>query len=65
MGKQGIENKTLNDLFTLNTKKHKMKTRTEEKYKVTHANKKRLQNSSIIYMQHLLNKAENNEKIYN
>ena len=51
----------LKDLFPENSKEHRMKTRHTEKYKVTYANNKRLQNSSIIYMQNLLNN-DNKEK---
>ena len=43
-------------------KTHKMKSRDDEKYKVQFANTGRLQKSSIIYMQKLLNE---NEKIEN
>ena len=42
-------------MFTINTKNHNMETRNEEKYVVQFANTSRLQNSSILYMQRLLN----------
>ena len=51
----------LKHLFPLNSKDHQMETRDTEKFKVQFANTTRLQNSSIIYMQKLLN--ENQEKI--
>ena len=59
---QGTKNKTVNDLFPLNIKDHQMETRMKEKYNVTHAKNKRLQNSSVIYMQHLLNEKDRHEK---
>ena len=46
-------------LFPLNIKEHDMETRHQEKYIVQHAHNERLKKSSIIYMQHLLNKHEN------
>ena len=46
-------------MFPVNEKTHKMGTRRPEKFKVQHANTDRLKNSSIIYMQNLLNKHEN------
>ena len=54
----GIMNGTLNDLFPLNPKKHKMNIRKKEKYKVNFANTGRLKNSSIISMQRLLNEEQ-------
>ena len=42
-------------LFPLNLKKHSMKTKKFEKFKVKHANTTRLQKSAIPYMQKLLN----------
>ena len=53
--KNGIKNQTLNDLFPINEKIHKMNKRTNEKYKVNFANTDRLKNASIITMQKLLN----------
>ena len=58
--KNGINNQTLNDLFPINEKNHKMKKRTNDKYAVNFANTDRLKNGSIITMQKLLN--EDNEK---
>ena len=53
--KNGIKNQTLNDLFPINEKIHKMNKRTNEKYEVNFANTDRLKNASIITMQKLLN----------
>ena len=53
--KNGIKNKTLNDLFPMNEKMHPMKTRENNKFKVNFANTDRLKNSSIISMQNMLN----------
>ena len=56
--KAGIKFNKLSDLLPLNDKKHNMKTRVTEKYDVQFANTGRLKNSSIITMQKLLNKDE-------
>ena len=53
--KTGIRNNKLNDLFPLNDKKHAMKTRKDDKYRVEFANTDRYKNSSIIKMQNMLN----------
>ena len=53
--KCGIQNNTLNDLFPLNNKIHKMDTRSEEKYKVQHFKTERTKRSSVVFMRHLLN----------
>ena len=45
-------------LFQLNTKRHSMNSRNEEKYKVLHAKTKRYQKSKIIQMQKMLNTEE-------
>ena len=45
-------------MFPRNVKNHQFKTRKYEKYKVNFAYTGRLQNSSIIYMQKLLNEHE-------
>ena len=45
-------------MFPKNTKNHNMDTQNNEVYMVQHANTGRLQNSSIIYMQKLLNSEE-------
>ena len=54
----GIKNDKLNDLFPTNERKHKMKTRKEEKYEVNFANTERLKTASIITMQKMLNANE-------
>ena len=54
--KESIENNILNDLFPEYENNHLMKTRYNEKFKVLYANTDRMKNSSIIYMQNLLNK---------
>ena len=53
--KNGTQHDKLKELFPENDKTHGMKTRNPEKYKVQYANTDRLKNSSIIYMQNLLN----------
>ena len=45
-------------MFPENPKTHNMNTRKDEIYKVHHANTRRYQKSSIIYMQNLLNEYE-------
>ena len=61
--KSGIKNGKLQDLFPVNEKSHKMKTKDDEKYKVLFANTDRLKNASIITMQNMLNDdAKTNEK---
>ena len=45
-------------MFPLNNKNHNMNTRNTDKYQVQHANTGRLKDSSIIYMQNLLNEHE-------
>ena len=44
-----------NNIFTENKKIHETLTRKPQKYFVQHVNTTKLQNLSIIYMQHLLN----------
>ena len=53
--KSGIEDGILNDLFPHKSKYHKMETRKEEHYKVTHAHTERFRNSPILTMQRMLN----------
>ena len=55
---KGIENGKLSDLFPENDKKHLMKTRIDDKYRVNFANTDKLRNSSIITMQNMLNSNE-------
>ena len=52
------KNEKMKHMFPLNPKSHQMNTRNEGKYQVQHANTGRLKNSSIIYMQKLLNENE-------
>ena len=56
--KSGLKNGTLNDMFPLNIKKHKMNTRNMEKYEVQHHNTERMKRSSIVFMRQLLNEEE-------
>ena len=46
------------NMFPLNEKMHKMKTRRPEKFKVLNANTERMKKSPLIFMQNLLNKNE-------
>ena len=50
------ENNRMAHMFPLNKKKHKYNRRNREKYVVFKANTARMKKSSIVYMQHLLNK---------
>ena len=52
------KNEKTQQMFPLNTKLHNMETRNQEKFEVKYANTDRLRNSSIIYMQNLLNQQE-------
>ena len=56
--KKCLKNYKTKSMFPENEKTHSMKTRNEEKYFVQHANTERLKKFSIIYMQNLLNKNE-------
>ena len=58
---ESLNDKT-KDMFPLNFKTHNMDTRYAEKYKVQHANTERLKNSSIIFMQMLLNEHDKKEE---
>ena len=53
--KKCVKNPKTNHMFPQNSKEHQMKTRMSEKFKVFHANTERYKQSSIIYMQNLLN----------
>ena len=53
-----VKNKKLSHMFPKTPKTHNMNTRKDEIYKVHHANTRRYQKSSIIYMQNLLNAYE-------
>ena len=50
------------ELFPLNNITHSMNLRNKEKYKVTHANTNRLMNSTVPYIQRLLNRQEHENK---
>jgi len=56
--KNCLQNDKTKNMFALNLKKHNMKSRTGDKFKVTFARRDRLKDSSIIYMQKELNKSE-------
>ena len=56
--KKCVRNSKLTHMFPQNKKAHQMETRMPEKFKVYHANTERFKNSSIIYMQNLLNQDE-------
>ena len=53
-----VRNKKTKHMFPLKNKTHKMEIRNTEKFKVQYANTERLKDSSIPYMQHLLNDYE-------
>ena len=53
-----LNNKKTKQMFPLNNKTHTMNTRNTDKFHVQHANTSRLQNSSIVYMQKILNENE-------
>ena len=59
--KNGIKHKTLIDLFPEKKNIHPMEKRYQDKYQVTKANTDRMRNSSIIYMQNLLNEDAKHE----
>ena len=53
--KNCIKNDVSSNLFPINNTDHPMKTRYHKMFKVLKANTDRLQKSSVIQMQHLLN----------
>ena len=57
-GKKSIHIEQTRHLFTRKKTEHNMNIRTPEKYKVIHANTERLRNSTVPYIQRLLNKKE-------
>ena len=57
-----LKNKKTQQMFPLNFNTHSMNHRNTEKFHVQHANTDRLKDSSIIYMQHLLNENEESRK---
>ena len=46
------------ELFPLNDRDLSMQTRNQEKYKILHANTERLKNSTVPYIQRMLNNIE-------
>ena len=57
--KNSLKNETMKKMFPLNIVKHKMDTRNRDHFQVTGARTERLKNSSIPYMQRLLNADQN------
>ena len=57
-----LRNRKLDKYFILRKSDHPMDLRKPEKYKVTRTNTERFKNSSIPYMQKLLNQLDNNEE---
>ena len=53
--KKCLKNDKMKNLFPANQKIHPMQTRFEEVFEINHANTERMNKSSIIYMQRLLN----------
>ena len=53
--KNCLKNKNFSKLFPLNSQKHVMKVRNPQKYRINKANTERYKDSSIPYMQRLLN----------
>ena len=60
--KNCINNEKTKDLFKMNEKTHNMEARNTEEFQVNHANTGRLKDSSIPYMQRLLNSDANKIK---
>ena len=54
-GKKCLQLKQTMDLFPLNDKEHYMRTINTEKYKVLNANTERFRNSTVPYIQRVLN----------
>ena len=57
-GKKCLKLEQTNYLFPLNDRTHGMQTRKNEKYKVLHANTERFKNSTVPYIQRMLNDIE-------
>ena len=55
-----LKNPRFKGMFLLNNKSHEMDTRITEKYEVQFALTNRLKDSTVIYMQKLLNQNEQN-----
>ena len=56
-----VKSQKSQNLFQLRVKEHSMEVRDEEKHFVQHAKTDRLKNSTIPYMQRLLNMNEEND----
>ena len=57
-GKKCLKLEQTRELFPLNEINHTMQTRNKEKYKIVHANTDRLKNSTVPYIQRMLNNEE-------
>ena len=55
LAKNSIKNETMTNFFPEKEKSHLMNLRNTEKYEVFRANTDRMRESSVIYMQNLLN----------
>ena len=55
------KNEKFRDMFPLKSKEHPMNTRKPEKFEVQHAHTERLKQSTVIFMQNLLNDHENSK----
>ena len=60
--KKCLKHEKMKFLFPKNEKKHNMKTRNPEKFKIDYANTERLKNSPVLFMQRLLNVEETRKK---
>ena len=57
-GKKCLMLEQTKELFPLNDRDLTMQTRNQEKYKILHANTERLKNSTVPYIQRMLNNIE-------
>ena len=55
LGKKCLVLEQTKELFPLNDRELSMQTRNQEKYKILHANTERLKNSTVPYIQRMLN----------
>ena len=62
--KKCLKTPRMKHMFPLNMKKHSMKTRNMQKYKIQLAKSERLKRSPLIYMQTLLNQDELNNQTH-
>ena len=53
------DNERVNTIFKLKSKKHRMKTRKKENFKIDFAKSERLKTSAVTYMQRLINQNDN------